>query len=204
MKVLSIHDKEFSKFGKVLDEKECVEKLLPILDTFPIPDVMNTYSPSEKALEEVGTKALSKYFEKDIQIGYCNGRGKNLNSMEYHESVEIDIALGDAVLFLGRYEGVNDIDTSSFVPFSVKKGDAVLLYEKTLHFAPLDITGNGFKAVIVLPKNTNYPIPNDEKKGTYFMTNKWLIAHNEHTKMVENGAYVGLFGKNYSVDDLEF
>lgn len=204
MKVLSVKSKEFEKFGKVLDEKEVVEKILPVLDTFGVPDVMNVYSPSEEALEKVGKEAFSKYFDGEIQIGYCNGRGNKLNSMEYHDSPEIDVALGKAVLFLGRYEGKDEIDTSSFTPFLVEKGDAVLLYAKTLHFAPLAVTEDGFKTVIVLPKGTNLPIPKEQKVGTYFMANKWLIAHKEHSKMVENGAHVGLVGKNYSVSDLEF
>ncbi len=203
MKVLSVKSKEFERFGKVLNEKECAEKLLPVLDGFAIPDVMNAYSPSEEALEKVGIETFSKYFDGDIQIGYCNGRGNKLNSMEYHKSNEIDIALGKAVLFLGQYEGSDEIETSSFIPFLVEKGDVVLLYPETLHFAPLDITGNGFKTVIILPKGTNLPIPPEEKKGTYFMANKWLIAHKEHTKMVDGGAHVGLIGKNYSVSDLE-
>lgn len=203
MKVLSVHDEEFLKYGKVLDDEETVKNILPVLDTFPIPDVMNKYSPSESALEEVCSEAFSKYFDGEIQVGYCNGRGSKLNSVEYHLSDEINVALNDVVLFLGRYEGVDDIDTATLVPFILKKGEAVLLFGKTLHFAPLDITKQGFKVAIVLPKGTNYPLPPEEKVGTHFMTNKWLIAHKEHTKMVEDGAYVGLFGKNYSVDDLE-
>lgn len=203
MKALSVKSKEFERFGRLLDEKSAVEKLLPVLDAFPVPEIANVYSPSEEALEKVGKEAFSKYFDGEIQIGFCNGRGVRLNSMEYHLSPEIDVAAGRAVLFLGRYEGVDKIDTSSFVPFVVERGDAVLLFEKTLHFAPLAIEKNGFKTAIILPKGTNLPIPSDEKKGTYFMANKWLIAHGEHTKMVENGAYVGLFGKNFSVDDLE-
>ena len=33
--------------------------------------------------------------------------------------------------------------------------------------------------------------------------NKWLMAHKD-TQEAENGAYVGLVGKNISFDDLKF
>ena len=67
-----------------------------------------------------------------------------------------------------------------------------------------------FKMGVVLPFGTNFPLgvtlgaeAEKEKlpeEKLLFAKNKWLIAHEESGK---EGAFIGLTGKNISVEDLE-
>ena len=43
-----------------------------------------------------------------IQIGYCNGPNSTLNGLEYHKSSEINIAITDMVLLLGKVQEVEN------------------------------------------------------------------------------------------------
>ena len=46
-----------------------------------------------------------------IQIGYCNGDNRKLNGLEYHRSSEINIAVNNLVLLLGREQDIEADDT---------------------------------------------------------------------------------------------
>lgn len=88
---------------------------------------------------------------------------------------------------------------------------AVELYATTLHYVPIGTKENdyAFKMGVVLPFGTNFPLgitlgaeAEKEKlpeEKLLFAKNKWLIAHEESG---EEGAFIGLTGKNISVDDL--
>lgn len=137
-----------------------------------------------------------------IQIGYCNGNNSLLNAVEYHRSSEVDIAVSDVILLLGKQEDIEadfTYDTSKIEAFHVPAGMAVELYATTLHYAPCTVEGDSFRCVIVLPKDTNTDIDFDLMDGeSKLMTarNKWLIAH-EDAKI--EGAFNGLKGENISI-----
>ena len=62
-----------------------------------------------------------------------------------------------------------------------------------------------FKVAIVLPKGTNYDMPNikalnDEDK-TLRACNKWLLAHKDASE-ASDGAYIGLTGENIDIADI--
>ena len=78
----------------------------------------------------------------------------------------------------------------------------VEVYATTLHYAPCQVSEDGFRVAVVLPKGTNtdkpeYAPQNEEDK---WMTarNKWLLAHAEADE-AKNGAYVGLTGVNIDI-----
>jgi hypothetical protein len=172
-----------------------------------IPAEGNVYKASVPELEQVNVKErLEKgfYGEMPIQIGYCNGRNSTLNGLEYHLGSEIDIAVTDLVLLLGRLQDVTDGRYSSekAVAFFVPKGTALQLYETTLHFSPCKTSPEGFGCIVILPRGTNEPLEND--KVAYgdkylFARNKWLLAHPDRKPLIEKGAWPGIIGENIEI-----
>lgn len=207
MKVLSITDPAFRKYGRKVEGIDFSELVDKLNEATPLPDGV-AYEPSVAELEalpvadEICTKL---YGELPVQIGYCNGHNALLNALEYHRSSEINVAATDAILMLGIQQDVTDdftYDTSLVEAFLVPAGTAVEVYATTLHYAPCNQNGKGFKVGIILPKGTNYPL---EKKhegwedSLITATNKWLIGHAEGG--LDAGAHIGLIGKNLNIDE---
>jgi hypothetical protein len=146
------------------------------------------------------------YGDMPIQIGYCNGPNSTLNGLEYHKSSEINIAITDMVLLLGKVQDVEDnfFNSNDVIAFFIPKGTAVELYSTTLHFAPCKVNNEGFKTIVILPKGTNDPLLSNIQKRTkedelLFMKNKWLIAHPEREQLINKGAHPGIKGENIKV-----
>lgn len=207
MKILSVTDPAFRKYGRVvkgIDFSELVQKLN---DSTPLPEGV-VYEPSIAEFEAlpVATQVQDKLFgELDIQIGYCNGHNALLNALEYHRSSEINVAATDAVLMLGWQQDVTDdftYDTDKVEAFLVPAGTAVELYATTLHYAPCNPDNKGFKVGVILPKGTNYPLAKEHKDledALITATNKWLIGHAEGG--LDAGAHIGLIGKNLNINE---
>ena len=204
MEIKKITDKEFKKYGKIVEGVD-FSKILAELEKLPMPEGVE-YFPGVDVLEATdATKVISEscYGGMPIQIGMCNGFNKKLNAVEYHRDSEINVALYDMVLMLGELKDVTDdfnYDTSKIEAFLVPAGAAVELYATTLHYAPCHVSDKGFKAVVVLPKGTNYDLTFSPKatKEDKLLTavNKWLIAH-EDAKI--DGAFNGLVGENITL-----
>ncbi|WP_459481627.1 DUF4867 family protein [Clostridium saccharoperbutylacetonicum] len=203
MTIKSVMDKEFKKYGQVLKNYDCSE-IIEKMNNTPLPkDVI--YEPSIKELEalEIAKELQAReYGELPIQIGYCNGNNYLLNAVEYHRSSEINIAATDLILLLGSQQDIEDdysYDTSKIEAFKVPKGTAIEVYATTLHYAPCNVSEDGFRCVVVLPKDTNSALENKpEAKGEdalLFAKNKWLIGHKD-TDLGEQGAFIGLVGEN--------
>lgn len=201
-----VTDESFKKYGKVLSGFDFSE-LLKEMNATPVPEDV-IYVPSEDRLEALDVaKELENrmYGGLPIQIGYCNGHNKTLNALEYHRCSEVDVAVEDIILLLGCQQDIEDdftYDTSRVEAFYVPEGTAVELYATTLHYAPCGVDGNGFRCVIVLPKDTNTEITfsTSGKGEDKLMTakNKWLIAH-EDAKI--EGAFNGLKGENITLGE---
>ena len=92
-------------------------------------------------------------------------------------------------------------DTSKVEAFLLPAGTAVEVYATTLHYAPCGVDGNGFRCVVVLPKDTNLPL--DKSHGAsaedklLTAKNKWLIAHKESG--IEGDVHFGLVGENITL-----
>lgn len=206
MVIKSVNDKEFKKYGRVLKNYDCKE-IIEKMKSTPLPgDVI--YEPSIEELEELKIyKELQdrEYGGLPIQIGYCNGNNYLLNAVEYHRSSEINIAVTDLVLLLGAQQDIEDdysYDTSKIEAFKVPAGTIIEVYATTLHYAPCNVNEDGFRCVVVLPKDTNLSLENKPEKvgedALLFAKNKWLIGHKE-TDLGEQGAFIGLVGKNISI-----
>ena len=210
MQILSIHDKAFQKYGKVVNNIDFTE-LVDVLKNTPVPEGV-VYEPSVEALESTSAMEACKtiYFgEMPIQIGYCNGHNSLLNAVEYHRSSEINVAATDAILLVGMEQDIEadfTYDTAKMEAFLLPAGEAVELYATTLHYAPCGVKGAGFQVAVVLPKGTNYPLRKEHIKVEAAVhnedmllaaANKWLIGHAEGG--LDAGAFIGLKGRNLNV-----
>ncbi len=207
MVIKSVTDKEFKKYGQVLKNYDCSEIIEKMKSNTPLPsDVI--YEPSIKELEDLKiAEELRKreFGELPIQIGYCNGNNYILNAVEYHRSSEINIAVTDLILLIGCQQDIEDdysYDTSKIEAFMVPAGTIIEVYATTLHYAPCNADKDGFKCVVVLPRDTNLSLENSvEKTGEdalLFARNKWLIGHKD-TDLGEQGAFIGLVGENIHI-----
>ena len=83
MKILSVNDAEFRKYGRVVTNVDFAP-LVEALKKTELPEGV-VYEPSVASLEATPVmKALTEttYGEMPIQIGYCNGHNKKLNALE--------------------------------------------------------------------------------------------------------------------------
>lgn len=204
MMIQKVTDASFRKYGKVLEGYDCTGLIKEMAHT-PLPEDV-VYVASVEKLEEVPAAKdfqNSMYGGLPIEIGYCNGKNKTLNALEYHRSSEVNIAVTDMILLLGRQQDIKDdytYDTSLVEAFLVPAGTAVEVYATTLHYAPCMADEHGFKCIIILPRDTNADITFELKAEgeDRLMTakNKWLIAH-EEAKI--EGAFNGLRGENITL-----
>ncbi|MFW2490009.1 DUF4867 family protein [Clostridium chromiireducens] len=206
MVIKSVTDKEFKKYGQILKNYDCTE-IIEKMKSTPLPEGV-IYEPSIKELEELSiAKELQdrEYGELPIQIGYCNGNNYMLNAVEYHRSSEINIAVTDLILLIGSQQDIEDdysYDTSKIEAFKVPAGTIIEVYATTLHYAPCNVSEEGFRCVVVLPKDTNLALENKvekvEEDALLFAKNKWLIGHKD-TDLGEQGAFIGLVGENIHI-----
>lgn len=210
MKIKSVFSKEFEKYGKVLKGYNVTELLEKLDQTSPKPENATCYEPGDTGLESLPiAKELSDnaYGGMPIQIGYCNGNNTKLNCLEYHRGSEINIPSNDMILLLAKADEIQrgKLNTKNVKAFRVPKGTVTLVYETTLHYAPCNnvvngqVSKEGFRVIVVLPKDTNTAKPQITEKNLedkmLWAKNKWLIAHPDSSE-AKSGAYVGLTGKN--------
>lgn len=213
MKILSVNDPAFKKYGRIITNVDVTELVAAMKET-PVPEgvVYEPGIPELEALPVMQELSAVAYGEMPIQIGYCNGHNTKLNAVEYHRDSEINVAATDAILILGSLQDVeadHTYDTSKMEAFLVPAGTAVEVYATTLHYAPCSVDGKGFQVAIVLPKGTNYPLKSSHPKAAGTATdnedclitavNKWLIGHAEGG--LEPGSFLGLKGKNLDINE---
>ena len=209
MKIYSIHDPEFARYGKVLSGYD-TEALLKTLDVVtPLPAGVE-YVPSQPELEALsiaGQLAANAYGGMPIQLGWCNGHNTRLNCLEYHRDSELNCGTEDFILLVAREDDIIDgrLDTGTVKAFRAPAGVMVEVYATTLHYAPCHADPEkGFRVLIALPRGTNSPKPevtafNSEDK-TLWACNKWLLAHPESNEAAQ-GAFVGLDGVDIDIQN---
>ena len=201
MEIRKVTDPEFKVYGKIVTGYDCGE-LLKAMGQTPVPEDV-VYVASDRELEGLEvSKRIQKnmYGQLPIQVGYCNGRNRKMNAMEYHRTSEINVAATDLVLMLGRQQDVGEdgtYDTSLAEAFLVPAGTVIEVYATTLHYAPCHVEEDGFRCVVILPKGTNTDMEPVEElffEDKLFAKNKWLIGHREGG--LPKNAYLGLRGSN--------
>ena len=198
-------DPAFKAYGRVIKGYD-FSGLLKAMEQTPLPEDV-IYIPSLPEMEALpAAKELENgiYGQMPIQIGYCNGHNKKLNAVEYHRDSEVDIAVDDLILILGKQQDIEEdhtYDTSRMEAFLVPAGTAVEVYATTLHYAPCHVKDEGFRCVIVLPRDTNLDMEpvevKDPEDRLLVARNKWLIGHAQGG--LPEGAFIGLKGENLSV-----
>lgn len=211
MKIKPVTDREFARFGRVVEGYDFAPLLGVLRETSPKPETGTVYVPSDPALEALPVFSElrdSFYGGMPVQLGYCNGSNTTLNCVEYHRDSEIDIADNDTVLLLAALSDMDGgkLDTAKVEAFLLPAGEAVELYATTLHYAPCDAkSGAGFRVVVVLPRGTNTDKPEFTAKtpedALLRARNKWLSAHPESPEAAD-GAFVGLSGENIDIKNL--
>ena len=205
MKIQNVTDAAFGVYGRVLEGYD-IESLLKAMCHTPLPEDEVLYIATEEELEEL---AVAKQFQNQafgglpIEVGFCNGHNHTLNALEYHRSSEINVAVTDMILLVGRQQDVTGdyhYDTAKVEAFFVPAGTVVEMYATTLHYAPCMTEGKGFRCTVILPRGTNAELGETgsrEGEGKLLAAkNKWLIAHEEAG--IE-GAFCGLVGENVTV-----
>lgn len=200
----SVLDAGFKKYGRVIADIDTSE-IVKLMDSYDMPEDV-VYVAGDEKLENTKIHKImeeSVYGGTPVQTGYCNGHNQKLNALEYHRSSEVNVAVTDIILLLGAEQDIEPdftYDTSKVEAFLIPAGTGIEVYGTTLHYAPCGVDGNGFKAVVVLPKGTNTDLMTchtksfDDKLLT--AKNKWLIAHEEAG--IE-GAVCGLKGENIDI-----
>lgn len=205
IKIQKVTDASFRKYGRILTDEYKVDELIREMAKTPCPDDV-IYIPSDAELEKL--PVMKDFTDRlygglPVQIGYCNGHNTLLNAVEYHRSSEINVACTDLILLIGSQQDIEDdftYDTSKIEAFLVPAGTMIEVYATTLHYAPCSVDGQGFRCVVVLPRDTNLDLEvkpegfGEDKLLT--ARNKWLIAHSD--ARIE-GAYNGLKGENIFV-----
>ena len=210
MKLLSVYDSAFAMYGKVLEGYDFTSVIAALNAGIQVPETGVGYEPSldfAESTESFLWLQHNVYGGMPIQIGCCFGNSRTLNCLEYHRGAEVNIAVRDAVLLLAPLQRVksNHIHTDEVEAFEIKAGQAVLLYETSLHYAPCNAPGNSsFCMGIVLPRNTNTEkpafTPLTPEDQLLWANNKWLIAHPDSPEAAQ-GAFVGLEGENLVVPE---
>ena len=208
MKIYSVYAQEFKPYGKILQNYD-TQSLISAMRTIPMPESGTAYEPSISALEESGIfDAMQNraYGGLPIQIGMCWGYNTKLNCLEYHRDSEINVGEQDFVLLLAKEDEIEDgkLDTAKVKAFRVPAGAVVEVYATTLHYAPCQLTADGFRVAVVLPKGTNEAKPvftaGNEEDTWLTARNKWLLAHPESNE-AKSGAHIGLTGKNIDISE---
>ena len=203
IKLYSVNDSEFKTFGRVIKDLDTAE-IIAAAKIIESPETGSAYSPSEVSFEklQIADKIKKEYFGTlPTQIGYCHGHNSFLNAAEWHFSSEINIAVTPLVLILGHVWNIENgkIDSSSFKAFYLPKGTAAEVYATTLHFCPCEVEESGFGCVVGLPLGTNTPLDENSENQLLFRKNKWLIAHEENTSLINRGAVAGITGTNFEI-----
>lgn len=207
MKIYSVTDDRFKKYGKVVSNVDFSELIEKMEECTPLPEGVDYVSglAELEALPVMKELTAKTYGELPIQVGYCNGHNSMLNALEYHRSSEINVAATDAILMLGCQQDITDdftYDTSLVEAFLLPKGTAVEVYATTLHYAPCGVGDDGFKVTIVLPKGTNLDLEEKHEGGEdahLTAKNKWLLGHPEGG--LPEGSPMGLVGKNLCINE---
>ncbi len=200
MKIYSINDPEFRDFGTILDID--VSEIMAVAEKIAMPESGSAYEPSRSDFEELDiAKEMELKFFGGIktQTGYCYGKSNRMDALEWHKNSEINIAITDMILLLGKVQDVEDgrYDSAKVKAFKVPKGAAIEVYATTMHFCPINTEASGFGCVVVLPVGTNTVLEQKSPDKLLFKTNKWIIAHEDNMALIEKGVYPGIYGENY-------
>lgn len=203
IKIYSVFDEEFKEYGVVINDIDLTE-FISESEKLEFPKEGSLYLPSVESLEKCSSfpAVCERIFGNlKAQMGVTIGYSSFLNATEWHTCSEFNVAVTDLVLILGNRADLknNTIDSSQMKVFFVPKGCAIEVYATTLHFCPCQVNDNGFICLVGLLKGTNVPLEEPSSDKYLFRFNKWIIAHNDNTSLLDRGVMPGISGVNYEI-----
>ncbi len=199
----SVTKSAFAPYGRVLNID--TSAIVRAGEKIPMPQSGSRYEAATPAFEilPVATQIRDACFgQLDTQVGYCWGYSSQLNAWEWHTCSEVNIAVTDLILLVAQRQQLDEdfhIDSGAAKAFFVPKGTAIEVYATTLHFCPCQVGDGGFGCVVALPRGTNTPLEQREHAPLLWAKNKWLIAHQQNTALLQRGAVPGITGENITV-----
>ena len=195
--IYDIKNPIFSRYGqfhKVVDLKQFEPQLAQTHQTTPLEQLTVDLGADHDVL------SYHYFGGQSIQGTLYSGHKQQLDTLEYHNSCELLIAVEDFVLAVGHRSELSQdytYDTKHLKGFYVQKGQMIELYPSSLHSEPFELATEGVKVISVTPKKTGRRLKSNQSKGllTY---NTWTLAHQDAQQSDE--LYVGLQGRNYSVN----
>lgn len=204
VKLFDVYSEEFSEYGRVLNDVD-VSELIREAQRLEFPESGSVYLASVDTLEATEAAARIKelvFGTLDTQIGYCYGYSNMLNATEWHFSSELNVAVTPLVLILGKRSDIKNgrLCSGDMKAFYVPAGAVIEVYATTLHFCPCQVSDGGFGCIVGLPTATNTPLdaPVDDK--LLFRKNKWILAHEQNSALIERGVVAGIYGENYKIN----
>jgi len=208
MKIYSVLDPEFKRYGQIVEGlEETKAEILNTLAKTPLPEATG-YVPTDPELQELPAAVeVSEHCFGGMptQLGWCNGHNTKLNCLEYHRDSEFNLGTEDFILLLAKQDEIENgmLDTAKVKAFRVPAGVMVEVYGTTLHYAPCHCDAQkGFRVLVALPwgTNTDRPVMKNVTREDELLTacNKWLLAHPESDE-AKGGAKVGLCGENIDI-----
>jgi hypothetical protein len=209
MKIYSVYDKEFRRYGQVVENYDTTE-LVEGLKRTRMPQEGTGYVPEDPILQEL--PAMVEVSERfyggmPVQLGWCSGHNTKLNCLEYHRDSEFNLGTEDFILLLGRQDEIDEdglFDTARVEAFRVPAGVMVEVFATSLHYAPCHTDPvKGFQVLVALPWGTNTEKPDfkpQSREDTLLTArNKWLLPHPDSDE-AKNGAVIGLKGENIDIE----
>jgi hypothetical protein len=209
MKIYSVYDKEFRRYGQVVENYDTTE-LVEGLKRTRMPEEGVGYVPEDPILQEL--PAMVEVSERfyggmPVQLGWCSGHNTKLNCLEYHRDSEFNLGTEDFILLLGRQDEIDEdglFDTARVEAFRVPAGVMVEVFATSLHYAPCHTDPvKGFQVLVALPWGTNTEKPDfkpQSREDTLLTArNKWLLPHPDSDE-AKNGAVIGLKGENIDIE----
>ena len=197
-----VTDPEFARYGRIVEMD--TDEILRVADAMARPTDGAAYLASVPAFEALPIHAEIReriFGTLPTQTGYCHGRNSSLDATEWHHSSELNIAVTPSVLILGKRKDFKNgvMDSADMKAFLLPRGIAVEVYGDSTHYCAIQVSDEGFGAVVALPKDTNTPLTETVSDPLMTARNKWLVAHPDAKRLVAEGAVVGIKGENYTV-----
>lgn len=204
--IYSVHDPAFKPYGRVveMDTKAFCEAAEAAVT---LPEEGSKYLaavPELEALPEAADLREELCGQLDEQIGLCFGHSNQLNALEWHTCNEFNVAVRELVLLLAKRSDMDAdgrLDAAKVKAFYLAQGEMIEVYSDTLHFCPCEVTKEGFSCIVGLQRGTNLPLEN-RQQGLLWAKNKWLLAHEKNTSLVQRGGFPGIYGENWIINSI--
>lgn len=210
MKLYDVRDPQFAVYGRVVEGFD-FSPVIDVMKKKPIPGPVEyvASAPELEALPVFKEFEERFYGQLGAELGYCMGHNDRLNGLEYHRGSEVNIAVTDHIVMVGRQQDIEPgmrYNTEKVEAFYVTEGMAVEFYATTLHYCACHVQEEGYAHATFLPRGTNTPLESGfravtEEDRLLQARNKWLIAHPDGGLGPDVPA--GLYGPNWTVEDLE-